>query len=377
MESKWLTGYDFIREVNMNDVDIIEYVINGLQPYDNAMQPMLPLHAAEWTYIIRELREDIEVIEKQFPTIKNSDYSDWSILNLDRVVDDDSNLVKIEFPDGSDSEIRGQYEEKKAQSGKLEIKLNKYSALPSWVGYELPLRKKDRVAVIDQLLNALYKWEDILAFRNQQNDDSHCDLIDTMNAQKAKPRSENFFIRENNDLWHIGFNGQLIRIKHYAGIQYIAHLLDRPETSVSSISLYQLRSGNTTDKIMRANEAIGEGLNTVGSVQAIKDAKASYRYLKKYHKLQNDLDEAESDMERQEIENEMDALLPYIKEKNFTDPDQKKAQSNIIKSCKVAYGAMKRNGMNELVKHLEKYINADGAYGQIYTGSLSWEIIPK
>lgn len=321
MESKWLTGYDFIREVNMNDVDIIEYVINGLQPYDNAMQPMLPLHAAEWTYIIRELREDIEVIEKQFPTIKNSDYSDWSILNLDRVVDDNNNLLKIEFPDGSDSEIRGQYEEKKAQLEKLEIKLNKYSALPSWVGYELPLRKKDRVAVIDQLLRALYKRIDI---DNLEKIESNINLRDVQALFKNENLQEtagdiidNAFIRQDG-YWEIRYKGSKLEpIMHQDGLTYIAHLLNHPGKEINVSDLYETvhpKEGLPMVSNIEMAQLIknGEMSNSDMTIDQL-DHIAKKQILKEIKDLKESIETAETNIEKRESENELNRLIECLK----------------------------------------------------------------
>lgn len=82
-------------------------------------------------------------------------------------------------------------------------------------------------------------------------------------------------------------------------------------------------------------------------------------------------------MERQEIKKEMDAIMPYLKKRNFADPNDKKAQGTVKKRLDKAYEAIRKRGMKEMAKHLQNNIKPDGAYGLTYTGAVTWEITIK
>ena len=117
--------------------------------------------------------------------------------------------------------------------------------------------------------------------------------------------------------------------------------------------------------------AIEEGLNVGNnSRQEKSDKKAKQDYLKEYRKLQQSLDAAESNLEKQEIKEEMDHLLKHLKEKSF-DPGKKNMQANIIKRISLAYEAMHKIKMSDMAKHLKDCIRTDYAYGLKYVGTLN------
>jgi len=190
-------------------------------------------------------------------------------------------------------------------------------------------------------------------------------------------KAVNFFAQESGGLWYIGFEGQTTRIKHLDGIQYIAIiLLQKPGISISCRELYQAASAKAPDNIMSEEEAIGEGLNIGGSKQAIGAAKARKICREKYKELQERFPDAGVE-EQEDIKEKIDALMPYLnlKERNFADPNDKKAQVNIRKRLNTAYKAIGKNkSMKGLEKHLRSYIKSDDAYGQIYTGTITWDI---
>jgi len=193
-------------------------------------------------------------------------------------------------------------------------------------------------------------------------------------AEAAQNDAVNFFIKENGDLWYIRFQGKEARIKDLAGLQHIARLLEvQPGTSISCRELYQVATRTVPDNAISEGAAIDQGLNIGSSKQEVSDHKAKEEYLKEYHKLQNDLENAESNMERQEIEKEMDHIMNGLKGKHFADPDEKKAQVNVKKRLDTAYASIRDAKMNELEKHLRDSIKTDGAFGLKYTGSVNWE----
>lgn len=146
------------------NADIVDFVKKGLQPYnDNAREIVAP-DLGEILNRYQELNLEIHNLDINFPAIRNANYDDWRILNVDREVDWDNKLIKIDFPDDSNSVVRGEYQEKKVELERLEPIFKRYPNIPSWVGYELPEKPKDTDYVINLLLDAYYKLDDVLAF---------------------------------------------------------------------------------------------------------------------------------------------------------------------------------------------------------------------
>jgi len=185
-------------------------------------------------------------------------------------------------------------------------------------------------------------------------------------------KTENFFTRDR-DFWHIGFGGNNAIIKNLDGLLYISYLLEKRGESISCQELSQIVSGKI-DGTMPKNAAIDEGLNVGRSLQPISDYKAKIEYRNIYLKLQNDLKQAESEMEQQEIEKEMETIIHHLKGKNFADTENKNAQANIKKRINTAFEAMRKANMKDMARHLQRYIKPDDAYGLHYIGNVNWEI---
>jgi hypothetical protein len=83
--------------------------------------------------------------------------------------------------------------------------------------------------------------------------------------------------------------------------------------------------------------------------------------------------------EQEEIKEKMAKLEPYLnlKERSFSDPNDKKVQMTIRNRLKYAYKVLSKNNMKELSHHLEKFISPDGDYSLVYNGAITWEIIFK
>jgi hypothetical protein len=203
---------------------------------------------------------------------------------------------------------------------------------------------------------------------------SQDELDEAIKPLPHPPQPIYFFAREG-DVWHIGFEGQKARIKHLDGLLYICHLLKKPETSISCRDLYQAVKGETPDKTMSEGAAIDQELN-IGwlSTQYVSTAKVRKTFQKEYQELQDMLSEVVTMEEREEIKEKMKKLSPYLKKRNFADPNDKKAQINIKRRLDTAYAAINKAGMKKMAKHLQTNIKPDDAYGRMYTASLTWEI---
>jgi uncharacterized membrane-anchored protein YjiN (DUF445 family) len=127
---------------------------------------------------------------------------------------------------------------------------------------------------------------------------------------------------------------------------------------------------------MSEGAAIDEGLQVGSSKQSISSGKERKIYLEKYRELKDKLRDASME-EQEEIKEQMAKIMPYLKKRNFADPNDKKAQVNMKKRLNTAYKAIRESGMKEMAKHLQDNIKTDDAYGLRYTGDIAWEIIIK
>jgi hypothetical protein len=186
----------------------------------------------------------------------------------------------------------------------------------------------------------------------------------------------NCFIR-NGEFWEVIYNGNKGIVKHLAGLQYIAYLLERPGEAISCINLsHAVNPSESTP--MSNDKAAAEQLYIATNsrlVHANKERPATKKILyEKYKELLGGLDNAESELEREETEAEMKKILQSIRsEDKIPDTINSKAQANIKKSIDRAYTAIEKAGMNDLSIFLNDHINPNGKYGYIYTGA-PWEI---
>lgn len=157
---QWWRGMDLKKK----GFDIIDLVQRGLQPHNNEGKKIVAPDLAKVLNRYLKLKADNESTEQKFSGIQKSNYKDWCKLHKNRQVDWDGQLVKIDFPDGSDSEIREKYETEKVELERLEPIVKRYTNIPSWEGYERPTKPKDIEFVENLLLNSYFKSEDCLKF---------------------------------------------------------------------------------------------------------------------------------------------------------------------------------------------------------------------
>jgi len=376
---------------NLHDVEIVKYVLNGLQPYDNAMQPMLPPHAAEWSYLVRELKAEINDIVEKFPAIQKSDYRDWSILNLDRQADADNQLIKIQFPDGSNSEIRGEYEEKVAQLERLEIKFNKYSALPSWIGYELSNKKTDGEAVVNQLLNALYKRSDIDNLEKNKigadSRDNQSALQDGLPQERGEKKFENAFVRCDG-YWEIWYQGLKLKpVIHVEGLIYIAHLLDHPNVEINVSALYETfhpKEGIPMVSSSEVSHLLNTGEMSISDMSLDElDATARTQISQQITALKKDIAAAETQIEKKESEDELKELIKTVKRygKNQLSKNAPKHKNESVKKHADAVRNASRLAIDKIHKRspsLAEYLASEKTIKRgknyIYKDTLIWSV---
>ena len=202
---------------------------------------------------------------------------------------------------------------------------------------------------------------------------------ESMSGKQIK--ADNFFTRENRDLWHIGFEGEDVRIKHIDGLLYIGYLLDplrEPGKSISCRDLYQAASGQMPYITISEDEAINQDLHVGSSKQSIGIDKARKICSEEYEELQVKLSLASME-EQEKIKEKMAKLESYlnIKDRIFVDPNDKKVQTNIKKRLDKAYEVISKANMKDMAKYLCNHIKTDDAYGLRYTGSKMWEVTIK
>jgi len=186
MTGKWWTG----AKLKEKGFDIIDLVQMGLQPHNEEGIQIVPPELAEVFNRHQKLKLDTERIEQMFSEIQKNSYAEWRTLNKDREVDWNGNLKKIFFLDGSDSEIREEYQSKKAELERLEPIVKQYPNMPSWEGYKRPMKPKDIIFVENLLLSSYFKTEDCIAFleknKNQRDKEN---LSHQRPSQEAKEKA--------------------------------------------------------------------------------------------------------------------------------------------------------------------------------------------
>lgn len=222
------------------------------------------------------------------------------------------------------------------------------------------------------LSKVIFKAEDVNDYEMQHGIGKITPDTETAPA----PQAENYFKR-NGKHWAIKFKNEFAaHVDHLDGFLFILHLLNNPGNAISDQKLYILAKGpllNEVKNTMTVSEAIANGLNFDTPSQEINDRQAQNEYINQYQQLQRDLENAESNLEKKEIEDEIENLLPYLKRRNIPNPGDKKAQANMTRLLKRAYERISKENMPELAKHLEDSIKT-GDYGRRYIGSVVWEI---
>lgn len=192
--------------------------------------------------------------------------------------------------------------------------------------------------------------------------------------ESAPPKQGEYF-QKNGNHWEIKFQNEFAaHLDHVDGLAYIAHILSTKGGGISDIQLYSIAKGGAPEADSNEKTAIENGLYIQAKYQESHDTQAHRKILAKFNQLKIDLENAESILEKKEIEDDMKDLLSHMKQRNIGGQEEKAAQANISKRLKIAYSALERGGMKDLADHLRKNIKTAN-YGREYTGAIAWEII--
>lgn len=166
-----LTGKELLERYTLKAYQLVELVQQGLQPYREFLKPIPPPDSAALFYEILELKAAKEKIEKDYPGIEVLSVSRWrnrSVVGLLKK-DKHGKIKKVKYRDGTNSEIRNEYDSLVAQIERLEAK---YPKLPTWKGYRPPRNKNEAEQHINILLDAFYKRDDIPDLENRHEQEA-------------------------------------------------------------------------------------------------------------------------------------------------------------------------------------------------------------
>ena len=190
----------------------------------------------------------------------------------------------------------------------------------------------------------------------------------------TKEKAENY-LQRNGKHWAIKFQDEYnAHIDHVDGLLYIAHILEKQGKDISDQILCQLAKGVPLKETIDTNEMTERNLSKGFRSQSIGTDKERKICQTKYYELECKLETASLE-DQEEIKEQMERLLPYLntKKRNFVDPNNKKAQSNMTRRIDLAYDKLKEENMPELAKYLKDTIKT-GYYGRRYVGPVTWKI---
>lgn len=388
MDKQWWAGNELVKRWDIHDMELYDHVKEGLQPYNDDRMPIPPPKVKELEYMVWTYKRELKKLEEYFHEFRGTIISRDEWRKLNSMSEANVKPTTAFYSDGSTTEARDYYKDIKNRLQQTERDLQKYPSRPLWKDADFHKEGISPNSIKKLLLNAYYKLDDILKFEIlhkhitlTETDGNHAGNIEEKEMGSidaiAKVEAANFFTRENSSVWHIGFKGKDVRIKHLDGFLYIAYLLN-PSVQGNSIScrqLYDAVSGKIPDIIISEDKAINQGLHVESQKQSIGARETRKICTERYEDLKDRL--SVSSMEEQEkIKEEMAKLKPYMKfkERNFPDPNDKKAQANIKKRLEKAYETLRNANMTDLTKHLQNHIKTDDNYGLRYTGSITWNI---
>jgi hypothetical protein len=192
----WLSGAETVERLNIRDSKLVEYVQNGLQPFDNRRTEVPPPDVIDHLKTIKDCSADISDIEQKFPQFREK-YGTLSwhyAINHNIEGDLTNEYVDVFYHDGSfgPKRVEIEYTEKRALMDRSQAKLDEYLALPKWTGYQLPVSDADQAPVISMLMDLWFKVDDIIELEGAVDPDS---TPQTVQNQPQEEATDDAFIR--------------------------------------------------------------------------------------------------------------------------------------------------------------------------------------
>jgi len=165
MTSNWLKGKALVKKFGIIDGELFDYVKSGLQPYNSIGRPVLPPGIKETQIRLEEAKKGYIsaciYYHKQHGRSFDFNNVDSDSLDDQTVADVIKNTLPVIL--------------------QCKDLLKKYPDLPTWKNYELPEDDGEAQEVINVLVKAHYKLDDVIEIRRQRGD---CNIDEIMTVKQ-------------------------------------------------------------------------------------------------------------------------------------------------------------------------------------------------
>jgi tetratricopeptide (TPR) repeat protein len=203
----------------------------------------------------------------------------------------------------------------------------------------------------------------------------------------ARPWNSVASFRREGDYWTLSFGGNLFRLKHSKGLDYIAHLLRRPGTELTAVELANLVDrawiSPTDDKTADPSQSGLDLRSDLGDAGALLDERAKEDYRRRLRELREELEETEQfkDTRRQnQILVEIDAVAAELKAavgRNGIDrrsaSHAERARSTVSKRIRFAIREISKANPS-LERHLSESIRTGYKCSYLPKQKIEWEL---
>jgi hypothetical protein len=176
------------------------------------------------------------------------------------------------------------------------------------------------------------------------------------------------FVRQEGDVWRIGFASKTVLIRHSRGLSLLVHLLRNPgvEMHVSALDASSPSDGGGTVRPGYSGES--DAVSDLGDAGEVLDAQAKATYRRRLVELREELEDAETcnDIGRAEnLRAELDALADQLRQATGLGGRSRRASSN-AERVRVAVTRRIRAAIVQIAKHHEPL--GDHLTATIHTG---------
>ena len=176
------------------------------------------------------------------------------------------------------------------------------------------------------------------------------------------------FLRQEGDVWRIGFASKTVLIRHSRGLSLLVHLLRNPgvEMHVSALDASSPSDGGGTVRSGYSGES--DAVSDLGDAGEVLDAQAKATYRRRLVELREELEDAETcnDIGRAEnLRAELDALADQLRQATGLGGRSRRASSN-AERVRVAVTRRIRAAIVQIAKHHEPL--GDHLTATIHTG---------
>jgi hypothetical protein len=248
--STWISGKNLIERLSITDLQLLELVKIGLQPYTKAGERInLSIIQDGRSRLLAEL-VDVQGIM----------YRTKKLASLEENIDD----LKKGLSDNN---------------------------ISSLIKYSIPKTEKAAVEVIEKALTALYDLEHVLRIVEVHDLEWLGIHVKGLKDIKPKKSSRVFNFYKNGDYWNIGEKGKTKHLKHLKGYEFIQFLIKNKDRAFTALEVFHL--GSVPEEL--------EYLSQIDYQEVIDEStgKEIMQYLNK--KLNTESDQNERDDIREQI----------------------------------------------------------------------------